>query len=85
MKSITVSQKKRGRPATGETPRVGVRLPADLSEGVERYIQAQPEPKPSKSDAIRNILSEWLSEHGFLKIEQSHGLKPDELNAENDD
>ena len=62
-------QKKRGRPATGETPRVGVRLPKATRGALEAFITGQPEPRPSKSEAIRQILTDWLQERGYLKTE----------------
>lgn len=66
MTSISVKQKKRGRPATGQTPITGVRLPDDLAEGVDAYAASQ-EDAPTRSEAIRRIIREWLSEKGFLK------------------
>jgi len=66
MPSISVKQKKRGRPATGKTPITGVRLSDDLSEGIDRYIADQPQPPPTKSDALREIIRDWLIGHGYL-------------------
>ena len=39
-------------------------------------------PIPSISEAIRQILTEWLNERGYLG--QDRGLRPDQLTSEND-
>ncbi|SCM71527.1 conserved exported hypothetical protein [uncultured Pleomorphomonas sp.] len=65
MTSISVKHKKRGRPATGKTPITGVRLPDDVGEALERFAETAFE-KPSRSEAIRHILKEWLREKGYL-------------------
>jgi metal-responsive CopG/Arc/MetJ family transcriptional regulator len=64
MASIPVPQKKRGRPATGETPRVPVRLAYDLIAGVDTFAA---EEKINRSDAIRTIIRDWLIGHGYLE------------------
>jgi hypothetical protein len=49
-----------GRPPTGIGPVIGVRLyPADTA-ALEAWIEAQPDPKPSKPEAIRRILRQAL-------------------------
>jgi hypothetical protein len=58
MKSISAKQKsdkKVGRPATGITPMVGVRLPAEARREVERWAK-QRDDKPSLSEAIRRLV-----------------------------
>ena len=67
MKLITVPQKKRGRPATGESPRIGVRLPVDVRESLERY--AGDSHSGNNSEAIRAILSEWLDQKGYFNAD----------------
>lgn len=66
MKSITVSQKKRGRPATGLTPRVGVRLPDEIREALEKYAAESTDGNPNVSEAIRELLTDALREKGYL-------------------
>jgi Arc/MetJ-type ribon-helix-helix transcriptional regulator len=39
----------------------GVRIPADLDAKLNAWIEAQPEPKPSRSEAIRRLLERALS------------------------
>jgi hypothetical protein len=65
--SIPDNQKVRGRPATGVTPMQGVRMPADLLAAVEEWRDDQVEPKPSRAEAIRQILTEHLRAKGYLK------------------
>lgn len=64
--TINVPQKKRGRPATGKNPRVGIRIEPELIEAVERYRLGQ-NPETNQSEAMRRILRDWLIEHGYLK------------------
>lgn len=66
MKSISVSQKKRGRPATGLTPRVGVRLPDDIRIALDAYAAANSTNEANVSEAIRELLTEALREKGYL-------------------
>lgn len=65
MPSISVSRKKRGRPATGETPRIGVRLPPEVTEAVDKFAAKQ-EPPLSRSDAIRLLVVEGLMREKLL-------------------
>lgn len=65
--SIPDTQKKRGRPATGVTPHQGIRMPADLLAAVEEWRKDQAEPRPTRAEAIRNILAEHLRSNGYLK------------------
>lgn len=59
--SITVSQKRRGRPPTGETPRVGVRLESDLLREVDGWADKK---GVSRSDAIRYLLQLAVAAEG---------------------
>lgn len=54
-KSITVHQKRRGRPATGRDPAVTIRLPQDVLEAVEYWASKQDD-KPARSPAIRRLV-----------------------------
>jgi hypothetical protein len=63
--SIAEQQKRpRGRPPTGLTPLTGVRIPAPLEAKLQAWIEAQPDPKPSKSEAIRRLLERALQRGG---------------------
>jgi len=65
-KTINVKHKKRGRPATGKTPIIGVRIEPDIIEAVEQYRLGK-DPEINQSEAIRRILREWLAKNGYLK------------------
>jgi hypothetical protein len=45
-----------GRPATGRGRTIGVRVHPDLEADLDAWIAAQPEPKPSKPEAIRLLV-----------------------------
>ena len=53
-RSITAKQKKRGRPATGITPMIGVRLHPEVRLAVEAW--AGRHGKVSLSEAIRLLI-----------------------------
>ena len=54
-KSISDNQKKRGRPATGITPMVGVRLEAEFRGEIEEWAAGQ-EDTPKLAEAIRRLI-----------------------------
>ena len=53
---IVTTKKKRGPVPTGKGEPIGVRLHADLLVPLDAWIADQPEPKPSRPEAIRMIL-----------------------------
>ena len=58
VKSITVKRKKkRGRPATGTDPLIGVRLPADWIEEIDQLARAL---ERDRSSIIRQLLRQGL-------------------------
>jgi hypothetical protein len=44
----------RGRPSPG--PPIGLRLYSDILSSLDRWIEQQPEPKPKRTEAIRELL-----------------------------
>jgi Arc/MetJ-type ribon-helix-helix transcriptional regulator len=58
-KSITVKPKKRGRPATGRDPFVGIRLPSKLINEINHW--AAKSEASSRSDAIRRLVEKALA------------------------
>ena len=58
-KPTAVEPKKRGRPATGRDPFVGIRLPAELIQAVELW--AGRNDTPSRSEAIRRLVELGLA------------------------
>jgi hypothetical protein len=53
--SIPVKRKKRGRPATGVDPFVGVRFPQTLLDAIDAWGAASEEPL-TRSHAIRRLV-----------------------------
>lgn len=64
--SINVPQKNKGRPSTGQNPRVGVRLDRDIIDAIERFRSEEPD-NPNTSQAIRRLLRESLEKLGYLE------------------
>lgn len=70
--------KKRGRPATGKGLTIGVRLQPTLLHPLDGWIAAQPDPKPTRPEAIRRILSRGLKgnsagadlEHRIMEVKE---------------
>lgn len=59
--SIAEKQKRpRGRPRTGIGPVVSLRLYPDMEAAVAAWIDRQPDPKPSRSEAIRRLIDKGL-------------------------
>jgi hypothetical protein len=59
--SIPDSEKRgRGRPKTGIGRTIGLRLYTDEEAALDAWIARQPEPKPSRPEAIRRILRDAL-------------------------
>jgi len=46
----------------------GFRMPAELQAKLDGWIERQPEPKPSRSEAIRQLLERALHETGNAVI-----------------
>jgi hypothetical protein len=59
-KSIHVTHKKRGRPATGHDPVLTVRLSPTTRIAVENWATQQKD-KPSRSEAIRRLIESALA------------------------
>jgi len=53
VKSIKVTEKKRGRPATGRDPVSAVRLPAELTAAVDKWGEVH---DANRSEAIRRLV-----------------------------
>jgi len=64
-----------GRPRVGATP-VTVRVPPEQLASLDAWIAAQPESRPSRPEAIRLALRDWLTGMGLLQLgEGSEGAK----------
>lgn len=61
MASISDNKKRRGRPVTtGTGTMIGVRLQPEQLGALDNWIEAQPEPRPTRPEAIRIILRREL-------------------------
>jgi hypothetical protein len=49
-----------GRPATGRGRTIGVRIHPDLDADLDGWIAQQSEPKPSKPEAMRQLVRKAL-------------------------
>ena len=56
---VSTSKKRRGRPATGINPAVGVRLPPELMKAVDRW-RAHESDVPGRPEAIRRLIEAGL-------------------------
>ena len=57
-----IPKSKRGRPSTGgRREGVMVRFDRDQLAALDRWIEGQPEPRPSRPEAIRLLLREKLA------------------------
>ena len=71
--SISSARKSsRGRPRVDATP-VNVRLPPTELQSLDRWIAAQPEPRPSRPEAIRRLVGEKLKSQGYFTATQRGG------------
>ena len=55
--------KKRGRPATGASPTIGVRVPDELAAQIDEW-RAGERPIPSRPEAIRRLVEQALAAGG---------------------
>jgi hypothetical protein len=61
-KAIAGTEKrKRGRPPTGIGRNIGLRLYPEMEAAIDAWIARQPEPKPSRPEAIRRLVMEALT------------------------
>jgi Arc/MetJ-type ribon-helix-helix transcriptional regulator len=58
-KSISVKRKKRGRPATGTDPLIGVRFPPETIKAIDDW--AKRENAGSRSEAVRRMVDQSLA------------------------
>ena len=63
--SIDARKKSRGRPSV-DTEELRARVDRSTIKGLDAWIAQQPEPRPSRPEAIRLALREWLTGLGLL-------------------
>ena len=64
MVSKTILRRGPGRPATGQMAQMGLRLPQDLDQAIDRWIADQHDRKLKKPEAIRRLLRKALDLEG---------------------
>jgi hypothetical protein len=52
----------RGRPSINSGPPIALRLYSDILASLDGWIEKQPEPKPKRTEAIRELLREALKD-----------------------
>jgi hypothetical protein len=73
-KGRKMTNSKPSRPTTKVEPIDESRLSEDLSRRIDAWIAAQPEPRPTRSEAIRRLLNEALG----MKVEAARPVITDE-------
>jgi hypothetical protein len=58
-KSTAVLQKKRGRPKTGETPVLAIRLSSETRAMIDEWADRQ-EDRPNRSEAMRRLVDRGI-------------------------
>lgn len=82
MTEDTAPPRKRGPKPTGKGEPVLVRLQPDLLDALDRFIAGR-QPGMSRPEALRVAFRQWATEHQLLP--GAEGIKPQDLNAANDD
>ena len=60
-KSVADPPKRgRGRPRTGIGPAISMRLYPEMEAALNAWIERHPEPKPSRSEALRRLVEKGL-------------------------
>jgi hypothetical protein len=66
MSDAASTSRKRGRPSVGSV-NVGVRFPPPDLAALDRWIARHPEPKPTRPEAVRRIVADYLTEGGHMR------------------
>ena len=78
---VFAQKQGRGRPRGNVKPAtIALRLPVDVLHSVDVWIAAQPEPRPTRSEAITRLLAEVLG-----KQANAGTIAAEDLNASNDE
>jgi hypothetical protein len=77
---------------SGRLRRIEIRLDEGDVKALDRYLMEQAEPRPSRSELVRRVVVDRLVHEGHLPPSRAftgqgrqEGLRPEELNSENDD
>jgi hypothetical protein len=76
--SIEDIPKRRGpKPSGGRKLGIMVRLPPEHVAILDRWIAAQPDPKPSRPEAIRRLMEKGLGEHTGSTVPEGSAVESD--------
>jgi len=64
-----ITKKRRGPKPSGVGRLIGVRLLPEILAALDSWIAAQPNPKPSRPEALRRLAVAALTNEGRLKRE----------------
>ena len=79
-----LEKKKLGRPAIGKGLQFNAMLRPELAERIDGWIARQPEPKPTRPEAIRRLVEKGLAAEGVSAGEPA-SIPIEDLNASNDE
>src|SRR3954451_7931035 len=60
------TRKRRGPAPTGKGHFLGLRVQPELMTALDAWIERHPDPKPTRSDAVRAIMTDHLAAHRLL-------------------
>lgn len=79
-----MSSDDKNNPATAASAEISVRLDEALLGGLDAYAASERD-MPSREEAVRRILHDWLRSHRHLRAgEQEEGTRPEDLSSAND-
>jgi hypothetical protein len=58
------------RPQMASRPKgrtLTVHVSHDVASAFDAYVSSLPEPRPLAREALRHLMADWLTGHGFLK------------------
>ncbi|GAB4350674.1 MAG: hypothetical protein Kow0026_07120 [Oricola sp.] len=71
--------------AAGAFEELSVPLERALLDGLDAWAAGE-KGAPSRAEAVRRILHDWLRAKGYLRIsEREEGTRPEDLSSANDD
>ncbi len=73
-------KRSRGRPSTGgQKPGIMVRMPLDELAALDEWIGNQPDPKPSRPEAVRRHVQRSLDHCASAEAERPRSVIPHEV------
>ena len=79
-----LEKKKLGRPAIGKGLQFNAMLRPELAERIDAWIVRQPNPTPTRTEAIRRLVERGLAADGVARPDAG-SIAVEDLNASNDE